>query len=49
MAPPLRLAMNNSEGVVISDQILKLYLIDNRRQFAHKFNAKINEIFAKNN
>lgn len=48
MAEPLRLAMNNSDGVVISDQILKLYLVDNRREFASKFNLKINEIFAKN-
>jgi len=49
MAEPLRLAMNNSDGVVVSDQILKLYLIDNRREFVKKFNLKINEVFAKNN
>jgi len=49
MAQPLRSAMNKSDGVVISDQILKLYLVDNRREFANKFNLKINEVFAKIN
>jgi len=49
MAKSLRLSINNSDGVVVSDDILKLYLVDNRRQLASKFNLKINETFAKIN
>lgn len=46
MAPPLKAAMNKSDGVIISDGILKLYLVDRRREFTHKFQQKINEIAA---
>ncbi len=44
MAKELLRANNNSDGVIISDDILKLYLGDRRRQFAVIFNDKKNEI-----
>ena len=49
MSPALKKEMNNSDGVVINDQVLKLYLGDRRREFLDKFNCKINEIFQKIN
>lgn len=38
-------AMNNSHGVVVNDQILKLYLKDKRKYFREKFNLAKHEIF----
>lgn len=49
MSPALRAAMNNSDGVYISDSVLKLYLGDRRRLFAEKFKAKYDEFFQKIN
>ncbi len=49
MPPVLKQAMNNSTGVVISDQVLKLYLRDNRREYAQKYGDKIYQIFTQNN
>lgn len=49
MSPALKQAMNNSTGVVINDQVLKLYLRDNRQEYAEKYGNKIREIFKENN
>lgn len=49
MSPALKAAMNNSDGVVISDSVLKLYLGDRRRLFAEKFKSKYDEFFQKIN
>jgi len=48
MPPLLKAANNNSDGVVINDQILKLYIRDRRRQYAEKYDCKIREIFKEN-
>ncbi|MFA6514009.1 MAG: hypothetical protein WCT50_01795 [Patescibacteria group bacterium] len=45
MPTALKLAINNSDGVYVSDDVLKLHLNDKRRYFSEKFNSKINEIF----
>ncbi|MFA5184448.1 MAG: hypothetical protein WC456_02865 [Patescibacteria group bacterium] len=44
MPPALAAAMNNSDGVVVNDSVLKLYQHDRRREFAEKYGQKINEI-----
>ncbi len=44
MPAELRSAMNNSDGVVINDSILKLYRRDRRREYAEKYGNKVNEI-----
>ncbi len=49
MSPNLKMAMNNSDGVVISDSVLKLYLGDRRRLFAEKFKSKYDEFLQKIN
>ncbi len=49
MAPELKAEMNKSDGVVVNDDTLKLYLHDNRREFLKKYNNKIHEIFKKDN
>lgn len=49
MSPSLKKAMNNSDGVVISDSVLKLYLGDRRRLFAEKFKSKYDELLKKIN
>lgn len=49
MPPELLAAMNNSDGVVINDSMLKLYLRDRRREFAEKYGNKIHEIFKESN
>lgn len=41
----LKMAMNNSDGVVVGDSILKLYLRDRRREYLEKYGNKIYEIF----
>ena len=45
MSPLLRAKMNDSDGVVINDKILKLYTHDRRREYAEKYGNKIREIF----
>jgi len=45
MSPALKQAMNNSTGVVVNDEVLKLYLRDNRQEYAEKYGIKIREIF----
>jgi len=47
MSPALKQAMNNSAGVVVNDQVLKLYLRDNRQEYAEKYGNKIRQIFTK--
>jgi hypothetical protein len=49
MSPALKAAMNNSDGVVISDSILKLYLGDRRRLFAEKFKSNYDKLLQKIN
>jgi hypothetical protein len=49
MSRALKEAMNNSVGVVISDNILKLYLQDKRIEYAEKYANRIHQIFKKNN
>jgi len=49
MSPALKKAMNNSIGVVISDNILKLYLHDKRLEYAEKYANRLRQIFEKNN
>lgn len=44
MAPALKQAMNNSDGVVINNNILKFYLKDNRKLFAEKYGNKLRQI-----
>ncbi len=49
MPEELKSAMNNSDGVVINDSILKLYRRDRRREYAEKYGNKVNEILKKDN
>lgn len=49
MAPALLAARDNSDGVVITDSVLKLYLSDRRRYFASIFKDKKHEIIKKIN
>ncbi len=49
MSPVLKKAINNSIGVVINDNILKLYLLDNRQEYAKKYGNRLEQIFKKNN
>ena len=48
MPAALKTAANNSDGVIISDTVLKLYLSDRRREYAKKYGDKINEIIKEN-
>jgi hypothetical protein len=48
MNPALKLAANNSLGVVINDKILKLYLKDNRQEYLEKYGNKLQQVFAQN-
>lgn len=45
MPAALRAAINKSDGVVVSDQILKFYLRDRRREYAEKYASQIRKIF----
>jgi hypothetical protein len=45
MPPALRAAINNSDGVVVSDSVLKFYIRDRRREYAEKYAKKIQEVF----
>jgi len=49
MSPALKKAINNSIGVVISDNILKLYIHDKRLEYAEKYANRISQIFEKIN
>jgi hypothetical protein len=44
MPSVLRDAMNNSDGVIVNDSVLKFYRRDQRRAFAEKYEEKIKEI-----
>lgn len=44
MFSKLKENMNNSQGVVINDSVLKLYLKDNRQKFLQRYENKINKI-----
>ena len=48
MSPELKAEMNTSDGVVINDNTLKLYLRDRRREFLKNYNNKLHEIIKKN-
>ena len=41
MPPALKEAANNSDGVVINNQVLKLYLHDRRREYAEKYGERL--------
>jgi len=45
----LRTAINNSDGVVINDSVLKFYIHDRRREYADQYAKKIQEIFGATN
>lgn len=45
----LKTAISNSDGVVVNDEVLKLYQVDRRREYAQKYGLKINEILKENN
>jgi len=49
MPSNLKMAINNSDGVVVNDQVLKFYQHDRRREYAEKYGNKIHEIFKENN
>ena len=49
MSPALLSARGHSDGVVITDSVLKLYLGDRRREFAAIFKNKKNDIIKKIN
>ncbi len=42
-------SMNNSDGVVINDRVLKLYQRDRRHDYAQKYVKKIKQILKENN
>lgn len=42
MPEALKKAVNNSDGVVINDKALKLYLYDRRREYAEKYGQRLN-------
>jgi len=44
MPAALRAAINNSDGVRVSDAVLKFHIRDRRREYAEKYDAKIEEI-----
>ena len=46
MPPELKAAMNNSDGVVVSDQVLKFYQSDRRREISEKYEKKVRLILA---
>jgi len=48
MPAELKAANHSSDGVVISDQVLKFYQRDRRREFREKYVQKIQELFKKN-
>ena len=48
MSESLKKAVNNSDGVVINDRVLKLYLHDRRHEYAEKYGNRLRQVFAKN-
>jgi hypothetical protein len=48
MNPELKAAACKSNGVVINNNILKLYLTDNRQEYLKKYGNKLQQVFAKN-
>ena len=46
MAAELKMAANNSVGVVINNKVLKLYLRDNRQECLEKYGNKLQQISA---
>ncbi len=46
MPEALKKAAGNSDGVVINNRALKLYLHDRRREYAEKYGKRISQIFA---
>ncbi len=46
MAAELKMAANNSVGVVINNKVLKLYLRDNRQEYLEKYGNKLQQISA---
>jgi hypothetical protein len=46
MPSSLRAAMNNSDGVVVNDQVLKFYQSDRRREILEKYEKKIHNLLA---
>jgi hypothetical protein len=49
MSQPLKKAVNNSDGVVINNRALKLYLHDRRREYAEKYGNRLRQVFTENN
>lgn len=49
MSEPLKKAINNSDGVVVNDRVLKLYLHDRRREYAEKYGNRLRQVFTENN
>lgn len=45
MPEALKQKMNQGQGVVINDQILKLYLVDRRQEFFDKYEEKLQQFF----
>lgn len=48
MNPALKDASRLSEGVIINNQILKLYLKDSRQEYLQKYGNKLKQIFTQN-
>lgn len=48
MSEPLKKAINNSDGVVVNDKVLKLYLHDRRREYAEKYGNRLSQVFTEN-
>jgi len=46
MAPELKQARQSGPGVVINDQVLKLYLTDRRQEFLDKYEKKLQQLFS---
>lgn len=49
MSPVLKKAINNSDGVVINDKAIKLYLSDKRQEYAKEYGNRLKKIFTENN
>lgn len=45
MPKALKQKMNQGQGVVVNDQILKLYLVDRRQEFFDKYEEKLQQFF----
>ena len=47
MAPALKQAMNNSDGVIIGEGVIKLYLRDRRQEFLNNLKSKTNALLSR--